>query len=178
MRPADQVLRAGDPVQAFGRLVRTPAGDWFEPPLPDEGPAWSGGPPVPTPSRYAVAVVGVDFDNIDRRFERDASIEGFATVEAIWLGDQLQVRGQTTDRLWSREELEPVREHLLERWNEWRVFRIVHDLDEHAQPFFTVELVRVTDEVATWADAQPTDLCRLQPWLARSSTDAGSERTL
>ena len=88
----------GDAIRGHGRLVRTSAGDWFDPPLvvPLIGYA-PGQEPAPTPSPYAVRAVGADVDDVLGRFERDGAVEGFATVHGVWLGDGIEVHRQTLE---------------------------------------------------------------------------------
>jgi hypothetical protein len=94
MEPDLLVLRDGDGATAWGRLVRTEQGDWFEPPLAvpvihigDRAvrPVWSG----------AVRVAGADFDALHGRIQRDGVVQGWATVTGIWSGDHLRIERQT-----------------------------------------------------------------------------------
>ena len=87
------VVRDGDRAVATGLLVRSELGDWFQPPLPIAQPGgverrvavvWNG----------AIRVGGADFDAVAGRFEKDGSVEGWATVTGIWFGDQLRVEQQ------------------------------------------------------------------------------------
>jgi len=87
------VVREGDRAVATGRLVRNDRGDWFEPALPIAAagglerrirPAWTG----------AVRVAGADFRAVSARFEKDGSVEGWATVTGIWSGEQLRAERQ------------------------------------------------------------------------------------
>lgn len=88
------IIREGDRVTATGRLVRTETGDWFEPPVPVAAtgslfpsvrPAWRG----------SVRILGADFgDELWGRFERDGTMEGYATVTGVWAADRLQVERQ------------------------------------------------------------------------------------
>jgi hypothetical protein len=87
------IVREGDRATATGRLVRDDLGDWFEPALPmaEPGglerrvrPVWKG----------AVRVAGAYFDAVAGRFERDGSVEGWATVTGTWSGEQLRVERQ------------------------------------------------------------------------------------
>ena len=87
-------LRDGDRVTASGRVVRNATGDWFEPPMPVFLP---GGVPrrVRAAWQGAVRVVGVNFDELNDRFEDDGTVEGFAALTGIWSGNQLRAERQT-----------------------------------------------------------------------------------
>ena len=88
------VLRHGDAVSGHGRLVHTPAGDWFDPPLPVDAIGYAGGPPAPQPSVFAIPVEGADFEQVRARYERDGCIEGYATIGGYWLDDRIQITHQ------------------------------------------------------------------------------------
>lgn len=89
------VVRDGDRVAASGRLVRNPDGDWFEPALPRTLIAGIERQVAP-PWRGAVRIAGANFDALSNRFERDAAVEGYASVTGIWSSDQFRAMGQTT----------------------------------------------------------------------------------
>src|SRR5258708_29788511 len=87
-------VREGDRAVATGRLVRNDLGDWFQPALPIAEPGglerrlravWEG----------AIRVAGADFDAVAGRFEKDGSVEGWATITGTWSGEQL--RGERQD---------------------------------------------------------------------------------
>jgi hypothetical protein len=84
------VLRSGDRVRAWGRLVRIAHGTWFDPPVPV--PAILIHPrPVRPPFQGAVAVSGADFTRVAQRYELDGDIEGWATVGGVWTGSVLRI---------------------------------------------------------------------------------------
>jgi hypothetical protein len=94
MEPDLLVLRDGDGTTAWGLLVRTEQGDWFEPPFAVSAihigdravrPVWSG----------AVRVAGANFEDLHERIQRDGAVQGWATVTGIWSGDHLRVERQT-----------------------------------------------------------------------------------
>jgi hypothetical protein len=93
------VLDAGTHIRATGRLVRTGAGDWFEPPLPEPAIGYApGSRPAPRPSKkYAIAVEGADFDHVTQRYERDGSIDGYATIDGVWFQDRIRADRQTDE---------------------------------------------------------------------------------
>ena len=94
------VLRDGDRVEAWGRLVRTREGDFFDPP----------GVPVPAiltprvwpPTGFGLRVLGADFDAVERRKQYEGDVEGTATLTGHWRGGDLHVESQTPQRLGER----------------------------------------------------------------------------
>jgi hypothetical protein len=94
------VLVAGEEVRAYGRLVRTSEGDWFDPPLPVPAVGYGpGGAPAPLPSEFAIPVDGADFVHLAHRYDRDGSIEGLTTVYGVWRGDRVRIDRQTDEPL-------------------------------------------------------------------------------
>ena len=91
------VLGRSDDVYGNGRLVHTPEGDWFDPPLPVPAIAHADGPPAPQPSRLAISVEGADFNALRARYERDGCIEGFAAIQGVWLDDKIQITEQNAE---------------------------------------------------------------------------------
>jgi hypothetical protein len=87
------VFNDGDQIRGWGQLVRTPDGDWFDPPQMD-GLARQQ---PPHPSRYAVPADGADFAALAHRYEDHGAVEGFATVYGTWLGDRIQISRQTDE---------------------------------------------------------------------------------
>ncbi len=99
MRPGEMnldelVLRQGDRVETYGRLVSTGDGCWFEPPLPQTlmlgvsrvvSPPWHG----------AVPLVGANVDDVQDRAEHGSLVEGYATVVGRWSGDGIEVENQS-----------------------------------------------------------------------------------
>lgn len=91
------VLRDGDRVEAWGRLVRTGEGDFFDPP----------GVPVPAvltprvgpPTGFGLRVLGADFEAVEGRKEYEGDVEGAATLTGHWIGGDLHVEAQTPHRL-------------------------------------------------------------------------------
>jgi hypothetical protein len=84
------VLRPGDRVGAWGRLVRTAHGTWFDPPLP-VSLVLVDPRPVNPPSRFAVPVSGADFTRVAQRYELDGDLEGWAMVDGVWTGSELSI---------------------------------------------------------------------------------------
>lgn len=88
------IVDVGGRVTAWGRLVRTADGAWFDPPLAIAGPGSVNGRVVSDPSHLAVPIHGADFDAVTDRYERDGRIDGWATVGGEWLGPGIRVEGQ------------------------------------------------------------------------------------
>ena len=84
------VLRPGDRAGAWGRLVRTAHGTWFDPPLA-VSLVLIHPRPVSPPSRLAVPVSGADFTRTAQRYELDGDLEGWATVGGVWTGSELRI---------------------------------------------------------------------------------------
>ena len=82
----DLVLRDGDQVRAYGRIVVDGGVIWFEPPLPVLL-VYPPGPP--RPSGLGVPTAGVDLDALD---------DGWAALTGRWQGDRLVVTEQETRR--------------------------------------------------------------------------------
>jgi hypothetical protein len=96
----------------------------------------------------AVRVAGADFDAAAGRFEKDGAVEGWAT-------------GQ----------LDAVRDHLHQRWQDWSLYQLGPQHAEDGQAHITARLVRVLPEIATWAAALPAGLVALEPWLTLAKGD-------
>jgi len=88
------VLRDGDRVTATGLLVRNDQGDWLEPHRFVAAPG-GGERRVGSVWRGAVRITGADFAALANRVEQDGTVEGSATVTAVWSGGQLRVEQQT-----------------------------------------------------------------------------------
>jgi hypothetical protein len=169
------VLQAGDPVRAFGRLVRNADGDWFEGPVsvPLIRADWVRRPTC------AVPAIGANFDDLLDRHECDGDIEGTAIVTGTWTGSAVRVERQvaaaqpdednrlyrdrpsrTSGSPWTREEADEVLGHLRERWSEWNVYGS-GIIDDHVE----ARLTRVLPEMATWLATLPPGILALDPWL-------------
>jgi hypothetical protein len=174
------VLRAGDPVHAFGRLVRNADGDWFEGPVsvPLIRGEWVRRPVC------AVPVVGANFDDLIDRREYDGDVEGTAIVTGTWTGSAVRVERQVAaaqpdedNRLyrdrppqtlrWTQGEADEVLGHLRERSTEWNVYNsgIIGD---HVE----ARLTRVLPELASWVATLPPGILALDPWLVPATQPA------
>jgi len=78
------VVDVGSRVTGWGRLVRTSAGTWFDPPLPVPAIGYANGRPVRDPSHLAVPVDRADFQAVTGHYERDGRVEGWANVTGEW----------------------------------------------------------------------------------------------
>jgi hypothetical protein len=58
-----------------------------------------------------------------------------------------------------------VRAHVERRYDPWRIHTIGESVTEDGQPFLTVTLVRVTTDVADWANTVPNGLLEQTPSL-------------
>lgn len=245
MSPRSLVLAVGGRVEGWGRLVRTPGGDWFEPSIPVALVHRTDGRPAPTPWPQAVPVEGADLDAVEQRYERDGHVDGFARIHGRWLGGRIAVERQTPDRpadpgpewtdppcpapaggwpripdphwspvpgdlegavavtifrpapdrvvvvvaasdvaavearwrpelgerlcvvesRWSRRDLDAAHEHLGAVHRAWGLYGWGRSTDARGQAVVTVDLLRVTDEIAAWAEALPAGMVALDPCL-------------
>jgi hypothetical protein len=167
------VLRTGDPVRAFGRLVRNADGDWFEGPVPI--------PLVMTAMirapMHAVPLSGANFAELAHCHEHNGVIEGTAIVTGTWTGSALrvehqgpatrpgagtqvlQVRPPRTSQ-WTRREAEEVRNHLREHWADWNISSM-GIMGDHVE----ARLTRVLPDMAAWLETLPAGILALEPWL-------------
>ena len=77
------------------------------------------------------------------------------------LPDQLCVVASRSTRV----ELDALQAHVLARWERWGVYGCGRSCDEQAQAVITVDFVRVTEEIARWAQEQLAGLIVLKPCL-------------
>jgi hypothetical protein len=167
------VLRAGDPVRAFGRLVRNADGDWFEGPVPIPLVMTSG----IRPPRHAVPLSGANVAELAGRHERNGVIEGTAIVTGTWTGSALRVEHQAPatrpgadtrvlevrpprTSQWTRREAEQVRNHLREHWADWNIY-VMGIMGDHVK----ASLIRVLPDMAAWLETLPAGILALEPWL-------------
>lgn len=62
--------------------------------------------------------------------------------------------------------MKATQQHVLDIWQRWGVYGCGRTSDEQGQAVVTVDLVRVTNEIAGWADAQLAGLVELNPCLS------------
>jgi hypothetical protein len=173
------VLRAGDPVRAFGRLVRNADGDWFEGPV--------SVPLIMTPvvrvPRHAVPLIGASFAELAGRHEHDGAVEGTAIVTGTWTGSALraehQVPAAQPDQATqafqdhaanappplTRRAAEEVRNHLREHQAGWNIYGM-GIISDHVE----ARLTRVLPDMAAWMEALPAGILALEPWLTPATS--------
>jgi hypothetical protein len=152
-------------------------------PLPDRADRWTT-PPCPPPAGGWPR--GERDENLD--FDRLAVENSGAAVTVVTFRPgpyqavlvvaaedidavEKMLRPQLPDRLcvvasrWTRDQLDNVRAHLMQHWQDWTLESVGEDIDEDAQACVEVELLRVTGDLAQWAATLPDDLLLLVPSL-------------
>jgi hypothetical protein len=66
---------------------------------------------------------------------------------------------------WTKDQLDGVRDHLGQRWQQWNLLRLGPRHAEDGQPHIAARLVRVLPEIAVWAAALPPGIVAFEPWL-------------
>ena len=66
---------------------------------------------------------------------------------------------------WTQHELDAVRDHLNQRWQQWNLLQLGPQHDENGQAHIAAGLVRVLPEIAVWAASLPSGIVALEPWL-------------
>jgi hypothetical protein len=150
--------------------AREPIPDWTDPPCPPPPGGWEHGVAVgnlhfhigdlessgamvtrvifrPSADQEVLVVAATDIDAVTRQL-------------SLTLPNQLCV----VPSRFTRDQLDEVRDVLLAHSQDWRLESFsTGGADEHAQPFTTAEPLRVTAEMAEWADTLPEGLLRLDP---------------
>jgi len=145
--------------------------DWTTPPCPPPPRGWAHGPHNHNPSfdrgdllNTGAAVTVVTFrPSIDQTVVVVAATDTKA-VEAH-LRPQLGNRLCVVSSRWTRAQLDQIRRHFTDRWDELGVETVGEHADEYAQPSIEVQLLRVTDELADWADTLPDAILKMTPSL-------------
>jgi hypothetical protein len=75
---------------------------------------------------------------------------------------------------WTQDQLDAVRDHLQQRWQDWNLLRLGPEHGEDGQAHIAAGLVRVLPEIAVWAAALPSGIVALEPWLAPVRGDRGT----
>jgi hypothetical protein len=68
---------------------------------------------------------------------------------------------------WTKDQLDAVRGHLGQRWQQWNLLQLGPRHGEDGQPHIAASLVRVLPEIAAWATSLPPGIVALEPWLTR-----------
>jgi hypothetical protein len=181
------VVRPGDRVTGWGRLVRNAQGTWFDPPVPV--PLIMIHPrSVAKPSPGAVPVTGADFAAAADRYELSGDVEGWATVTGVWTGTELRIERQSRGRpgadRWPRWDTPPCPPpsggwpHGMNGRQRDNLDVDLGDLKETGaavtvvtfrpgadQAVLVVAAARMLPQIATWAATLPPGILSLDPWL-------------
>jgi hypothetical protein len=145
--------------------------EWITPPCPPPSGGWPRGKPNQS----------LDFDLGDLQTsgaavtvvtyrpspEQAVLVVAASDIDAV----QTALRPQLPDRLcvvpsrWTQAQLDEVRARFDHHHEDWALDTWGKTIDEHAQPFIEVHLLRVTAELADWADTLPDGLLKLVPAL-------------
>ena len=88
---------------------------------------------------------------------------------------EAQLRPQLGDLLcviasrWTTAELDAVRAHLRERWDQWNLYGLGPVNGDDGQARMTAQLTRVLPGIARWGASLPAGILTLQPWLCRAA---------
>jgi hypothetical protein len=75
---------------------------------------------------------------------------------------------------WTTDQLDGVRDHLYQRWRDWRLYQLGPQHAEDGQAHIGARLVRVLPEIAVWAASLPPGIVALEPWLTPARGDYGT----
>jgi hypothetical protein len=159
-------------------LPERPLPEWLTPPCPAPAAGWPhSSDQYPNPhadlgelKQTGAAVMVTVFRPSPRQAVLVVAAADIPAVEA-------QLRLQLPDRLCvvpsrcTGAHVEATQQHVLDTWQRWGVYGCGQTSDQQGQAVVTVDLVRVTDEIADWADAQLTGLVELEPCLSPTSDD-------
>jgi len=68
---------------------------------------------------------------------------------------------------WTKHQLDTVRDHLDQHWQQWNLLQFGPRNGEDGQPRIAASLGRVLPEIAAWAASLPPGILALEPWLTR-----------
>jgi hypothetical protein len=158
---------------------QTPAGPpppapphWTTPPCPPPAGGWPRGDPHENPEfdlgdllSSGAAVTVVIFRP---SAEQTVLVVAAGDIDAVTtvLQPQLPSRLCIVTSRWTRAHLSEVHARFSEHWQDWALDTCGEGADEHAQAYIEVQLLRVTAELADWADTLPAGLLTLLPSLA------------
>jgi hypothetical protein len=74
---------------------------------------------------------------------------------------------------WTKDQLDAVRDHLGQRWQQWNLLQLGLRHGEDGQPHIAARLVRVLPEIAAWAASLPPGIVALEPRLTRQEMTEG-----
>lgn len=148
---------------------------WSDPPCPPPAGGWPHG----MNGRYTenldfdlgdlessgAAVTTVIFRPSENQAVLVVAAADIAAVEAA-LRPQLPDRLCVVPSRWTRTQLDQAHMHIRAMSEQWGIYESGPHCDEQAQATITAALMRVTDEIADWAAAQPEGLVEFHPCLA------------
>jgi hypothetical protein len=148
---------------------REPIPDWTDPPCPPPPGGWRHG--AVGNLHYHIGDLESSGAMVTRVIFRPSADQEVLVVAAT---DIDVVTRQLSPRLpkqlcvvrsrFTREQLDKVGDVLHDHRHDWRLESFgLGSADEHAQPYTTAEPIRVTTEMADWADTLPDGLLRLRP---------------
>jgi hypothetical protein len=74
---------------------------------------------------------------------------------------------------WTKDQLDAVRDHLGQRFQQWNLLQLGPRNGEDGQPYIAAILGRVLLEIAAWAASLPPGILTLEPWLTRQEMTEG-----
>lgn len=162
------------------KLSADPAPRWSDPPCPAPPAGWPRGPAEDVLTNLyfdlgdlqetGAAVNVVIFRPSPDQTLLVVAADDIAAVETR-LRPQLADRLCVTASCWTRKQLDGANEHLQARREQWGIYETNISSDEQAQATVITKLVRITDEIASWADNQPAGLITLKPCLIPAGTE-------
>jgi hypothetical protein len=165
----------GDAIQVQDQSPDGPAApvhvEWTTPPCPAPDGGWPRGKPddnlVFDLGELQTDGTAVSVVIFRPSAEQAVLVVAADDVEAVRtvLVPQLPGRVCVVPSRWSRAQLDQVRVHLDEHWADWYLDVWGERADEHGQLAIEVELLRVTNALADWADTLPDGLLTLVPSL-------------
>lgn len=66
---------------------------------------------------------------------------------------------------WTKDQLEGVRRHLHERFEDWHLLQLGPVHGEDGQPHVAATLARVRPDIAAWTTTLPHGILELTPWM-------------
>jgi hypothetical protein len=148
-----------------------PRPDWTEPPCPPPSGGWAHGGAVGD-LHFHIGELESSGAMVTRVIFRPSTdqevlVVAAADIEAVTrqLSPKLPNQLCVVPSRFTRDQLKDVLDVLHAHRRKWRVETFGRSADEQAQPFTTAAPLRVTAEMAEWADSLPEGLLRLHPAL-------------